>query len=138
MSVTVFVVNISEVVNMAEYKTQSVNDGFMRAANVGVSVQIGVSIALKANITVKAKTVSNVFKELQKYKQDFSDKNWETIHKAHAEAKASFFFLLLKISAGGNYDYENKYTEKEVKDNIEAQRVAQALQSTDETEVSIH
>lgn len=138
MSVTFFVVNISEVVNMAGYNKQSVNDGFMRAASVGVSVQKGVSVALKAKITVKAKTVSNVFKELQKRKQHFSEKNWETIHKAHAEAKASFFFLLLKISAGGNYDYENKYTETEVKDSGEAQQIAQALQSTDETEVSIH
>ena len=123
---------------MATYRTQTVNDGFMRGVNAGVSVQSGVKARLHIEMTIKAKTVSNVFKEMQKYKQDFKASTWEQIQKAHAEGKVDFFYTLLDISAGGSYDYENKYTEQQVKNGIESQRIAQAFQATDEIEVSIH
>ena len=50
---------------MASITEQTVNDGFMRGVDAGVSVQIGTKAQLRVSITIKAKTVSNVFKELR-------------------------------------------------------------------------
>ena len=110
----------------------------MRGVDAGVTVQKGIKARLHIDMTITAKTVSNVFKELRKYKQDFKRSTWEEIEKAHAEGKVGFFYKLLGISTGGSYDYANKNTEEKVKNNIESQRVAQAFQDTDEIEVSIH
>ena len=110
----------------------------MRGVEAGVMIQKGTNARLHIDMAITAKTVSDVFKELQKYKQDFKASTWERIQKAQAEGKVDFFYTLLSISAGGNFDYENKNTEQKVKNDIESQRVAQAFQATDEIEVSIH
>ena len=122
---------------MASITEQTVNDGFMRGVDAGVSVQIGTKAQLRVNITIKAKTVSNVFKELQKHKQDFRGTTWENIEKAHARGEAKFFYMLLGISAGGSYDYENKTMKQDVDSRQESQAVAQAFLDTDEDDVSI-
>ena len=131
-------VTLLSAINMATFNEQSVNDGFMRGVEAGVSVQKGVRARLRIKMTIRAKTVSNVFKELQKYKQDFKGATWEKIEKAHARGDVKFFYTLLSISGEGSYDYENKNIEQEVHNETESQRVAQALQATEEIDVSIH
>ena len=98
-------------------------------------MQIGTKANLKVNMQIEAKTVSNVYKELSKYKRDYSASTWEKIEQAHAQASASFFYGLLGISAGGSYDYYDKQTQQDIKDNVESQRTAQALHDTDNTTV---
>ena len=125
----------------------TVNDGFMRGVEAGVTIQgPGTKAQLHVEVKMLAKTVSNVFKELQKYKQDFSKSTWEKIESAHTEGKVSFYYGLMNIcsrfgaqaSGGVSYDYENKETSTDIKDDIESQRVAQALQTSDQTEVIVN
>ena len=120
---------------MADYKTQTVTDGFMRGIEVGVTVQAGTEAILSVDVKIKAKTVSNVYKEVLKYKSDFHEDTWMKIEAAHASGKAAFFWELLGISAGGRYDYYNQKTEQNIKDNVESQKASQALHDADETEV---
>ena len=122
---------------MATLKKQVITDGFMRATDVGVSVTVGAKATLAVDVKVKAKTESNVYKELLKYKQDFHEDTWQKIEKAHASGEVGFFWELFGISAGGSYDYYNKKTQQNIKNDIQSQRVAQALHDTDETEVGI-
>ena len=120
---------------MAEYSKQTINDGFLRGTEAGAQVQIGTKANLKVKMQIEAKTVSNVYKELSKYKKDYSASSWEKIEQAHAQASVSFFYKLLGISAGGSYDYYDKQTQQDIKDNVESQRTAQALHNTDNTTV---
>ena len=46
---------------MTTYSKQTVNDGFMRGVDAGVSVQKGTKARLHIEMTMKAKTVSDVF-----------------------------------------------------------------------------
>lgn len=119
----------------AQYKSQKVTDGFMQGTEVGASVQIGTEVTMKASITLKAKTVSNVFNELCKYKKDFHADTWQKIEKAHASGSASFFYVLLGLSADASYDYENQTKQQNISDDVQSQRIAEALHTTQETEV---
>ena len=119
------------------YKKQTITDGFMRGTEVGVSVTAGAKATLTVDVKVKAKTESNVFKELLKYKQDFHEDTWQKIEKANASGEVNFFWELFGIAAGGSYDYDNKKTEQNIKNDIQSQRVSQALHDTDDTEVGI-
>ena len=110
----------------------------MRGTQAGVSVQIGAEATLYVNIKLKAKTVSDVYTELSKYKSDFHADIWKQIEKLHAEGSMSFFYELFSLAAGVSYDYENQMTQQNISQNIESQRVAQALHDTDETEVCAH
>jgi hypothetical protein len=122
---------------MATYTKQTITDGFMRGTEAGVTATMGAKVFLTVDVKIKAKTESNVYKELLKYKQDFHEDTWQKIEKAHASGKVSFFWELFGIAAGGSYDYYNKKTEQNIKNDIQSQKVAQALHDTDETEVSI-
>ena len=121
----------------ATYQKLETSDGYMKGTSAGVSVQLGTKAKIKVKITLKAKTVSNVYKQLLKYKREFGSKTWEQIEKAQASGSMSFFYGLFDISAGGGYEYENQEVETNISDNVEAQRVAQALVETEETDVSL-
>ena len=122
---------------MATYTKQTITDGFMRATDVGVSVTAGAKVTLTVDVKIKAKTESNVYKELLKYKQDFHKDTWEKIEKAHVSGKVGFFWDMFEFAAGGSYDYDNKRIEQNVTNDIQSQRICQALHDTDETEVGI-
>lgn len=122
---------------MATYSKQTINDGFLRGTEAGAQVQIGTKAKLQVKMQIEAKTVSDVYKELSKYKRDYSASSWEKIEKAHTQASAGFFYELLGISAGGSYDYSGKQTKQDIKDNVESQRTAQALHDTDNTTITI-
>ena len=92
---------------------------------------------MDVSIEVQAKTVSNVYKELQKYKSDFSHETWAKIEQAHAKGKSGFFYRLLGLSAKGKYNYYNKRTKEDIKQDNKSQRIAQALHDTDLTKVCL-
>ena len=122
---------------MAQYKKIEIHDGFMRGTQTGVSVQIGTEARLFVNLKLKAKTISDVYKELSKYKSDFHADTWKKIEKLHTGGSMSFFYELFSLAAGVSYDYENQKTKQNISQDIESQRVAQALHDTDETEICI-
>lgn len=120
-----------------DYKTLTVNDGFIRGPEAGVTIQgKGVSVELDVKMVVSAKTVTTIMDELKKYKRDFSQSTWSKIERGSVGGSASFFYGLFGISAGGGYSWENSETNATVKDNIEAQRTMQAMASADTANVS--
>jgi hypothetical protein len=119
-----------------EYKTLTVNDGFIRGPEAGVTIQgKGVSVEIDIEMSIEAKTVTTVMDELQKYKRDFSQKTWSKIEKGSVGGSSSFFYGLFSIGAGGSYSWENSETHTEVQENTESQRVMQAMSSADTAKV---
>ena len=121
---------------MATQKKFTVNDGFVRGTEAGVSVTIGAVAHIKVSIKVQAKTVSDVYSQLVKEKSQFSEKTWEEIQKAHAKGGVNFFFDLFDIFAGGSYDWSSKKTTKDIKTSKEAQAISKAFHDSDTSEVS--
>ena len=121
---------------MAEYTKLTVNDGFVRRTEAGVSVTIRATVHMQVSLEVTAKTVSNVYNTLEKEKSQFSEETWEKIEKAHVGGGLNFFYGLFDLSVGGSYNYTNKKTSKDIQQSKEAQKIAQALHDTDTSQVS--
>ena len=120
---------------MTNYYKLRVDNGFVRGTNAGVSVTIGATANLKVSMKVHAKTVSDVYNQLETEKSQFSEQTWEKIQKLHVGGSISFFYGLFDLMAGANYDYSNKETNTNIKQSKESQLISQAFHDSDTSDV---
>ena len=121
---------------MAKYYKLTVNDGFVRGTEAGVSVTIGATATLKASIKVHAKTISDVYNQLVIEKSQFSEETWDKIERYHVGGSVSFFYGLFDLMAGGSYDYSDRETKTDIQQSKESQTIAQSFHDSDTSDVS--
>ena len=114
----------------------TVENGFKMGTEVGGAVTIGASMDIKVSIAVHAKTVMDIYSELEKVKSYISASSWERIERAHVGGQVGFFFELFNLISGGHYDYYNKRTQVHIDQGQEAQAITQALHSAKTSDVS--